>query len=207
MCAHEPTPHTTNDDRHLQSPSLAICGRRHGGTFSLHRQLSFALAVIRSCSFRREIAHSVVSFQQRPSIFTRSLSEAILVLASENLRLVCSERHVCRSTIRKVKALPSRSRNEETTAHDAIKKVGPGGHYLNLRHTLEWVRKEQFLPRSVVDRQSIETWKAKGSRDSANNAAEVVDKLLREHTPEPLPSDTEVRLDDAINMMMKRRAI
>ena len=97
--------------------------------------------------------------------------------------------------------------SEETTAHDAMKKVGPGGHYLNLRHTLEWVRKEQFVPRSVVDRQSIETWKAKGSRDSAHNAAEVVDKLLREHTPEPLPSDTEMRLDDAMNKMMKRRAI
>lgn len=97
--------------------------------------------------------------------------------------------------------------NEETVAHDAMKKVGPGGHYLNLRHTLDWARKEQFLPRSVVDRQSIEAWKAKGSRDSVGNAAEVVDKLLREHTPEPLPSDTEKRLDDAMNEMMKRRGI
>jgi len=42
--------------------------------------------------------------------------------------------------------------NEETVAHDAMKKVGPGDHYLNLRHTLDWARKEQFLPQSVVDR-------------------------------------------------------
>jgi trimethylamine--corrinoid protein Co-methyltransferase len=97
--------------------------------------------------------------------------------------------------------------SEETLAHDAIKKAGPGGHYLNLRHTLEWIRKEQFVPRSVVDRQSIEAWKAKGSRDSAYNAAQVADRLLQEHTPETLAPDTERRLDDAMKEMMKRRGL
>jgi len=97
--------------------------------------------------------------------------------------------------------------NEETAAYDAIRKAGPGGHYLNLRHTLDWARKEQYIPRSVVDRQSIESWKAKGSRDSAGNAAEIVDRLLREHRPESLPSDTEKRLDDAMCEMMKRRGL
>ena len=97
--------------------------------------------------------------------------------------------------------------NDETIARDAMKKAGAGGHYLNLKHTLEWVRKEQFIPRPVVDRQSLEAWKTKGSRDSVANAAEVLAKLLREHKPEPLPSETERRLDDAINEMMKRRGI
>ena len=92
-------------------------------------------------------------------------------------------------------------------APKSVKKAGIGGHYLNLKYTLEWVRKEQFIPRPVVNRQSLEAWKTKGSGDSVANAAEVLAKLLREHNPEPLPSETERRLDHAINEMMKRRGI
>jgi len=51
--------------------------------------------------------------------------------------------------------------------------------------------------------QSLDVWKAKGSEDSAANAAEVVQRLLREHEPEPLPLDTEKRLDAAVKEMTR----
>lgn len=88
--------------------------------------------------------------------------------------------------------------NEDTIALDAIKKAGPGGQFLNLKHTLDWALKEQFMPSSVIDRQSLDVWKARGSKDSVSNAAEFVEKLLREHKPERLPPDIEKRLDAAV---------
>jgi len=93
--------------------------------------------------------------------------------------------------------------NEDTLALDAIRKAGPGGQFLNLRHTLDWALKEQFMPSQVVDRQTLEVWKANGSKDSAANAAEVAQKLLREHKPQPLPTETEQQLDAAAKEMAR----
>jgi len=97
--------------------------------------------------------------------------------------------------------------NDETIACEAIKKVGSGGHYLNLKHTAAWFRKEQFMPSPVVDRQSLEAWKTKGSPNSVANASEVVERVLREHAPERLPPDVEIPLDAAMKDMMKRRGV
>jgi trimethylamine--corrinoid protein Co-methyltransferase len=93
--------------------------------------------------------------------------------------------------------------NEDTIAIDAIKKAGPGGQFLKLKHTVDWALKEQFMPSSVIDRQTLDTWKTKGSKDSSANAAEVVQRLLREHKPEPLPLDTEKRLDAAAQELVR----
>ena len=93
--------------------------------------------------------------------------------------------------------------NEDTLALDAIRRAGPGGQFLNLRHTLDWALKEQFMPSQVVDRQTLEVWKANGSKDSAANAAEVAQKLLREHKPQPLPIETEQQLDAAAKEMAR----
>ena len=93
--------------------------------------------------------------------------------------------------------------NEDTIALDAIKKAGPGGQFLNLKHTLDWALKEQFMPSQVVDRQTLDVWKAKGAKDSAANAADIVQRLLREHKPEPLPTETEERLDAAAMEMSR----
>jgi len=93
--------------------------------------------------------------------------------------------------------------NEDTIAFDAIKKAGPGGQFLSLKHTLDWALKEQFMPSPVVDRQTLDAWRAKGSKNSTANAADVVRRLLREHKPEPLPVETEERLDAAAKEMTR----
>lgn len=95
--------------------------------------------------------------------------------------------------------------NDDTLALDAIKKAGPGGQFLNLKHTLDWALKEQFMPSPVVDRQTLDVWRVKGSKDSASNAADFVDKLLREHKPERLPPDIEKRLDATVEEMTRSK--
>lgn len=97
--------------------------------------------------------------------------------------------------------------NEETIALDAIKRAGPGGQFLNLKHTLNWALKEQFMPSEVVDRQTLDVWRAKGAKDSAANAADIVQRVLREHKPEPVPPETEERLDAAVKEMSRTGAL
>ncbi len=97
--------------------------------------------------------------------------------------------------------------DDETLAVDLIRKVGPGGMYLAEKHTLEWFRKEQFIPSDLIDRQEQKAWKAAGSKDIVQRAREVVEKTLKEHEPEPLPHDVEKDLDNVVRAIMKQHKI
>ena len=96
---------------------------------------------------------------------------------------------------------------DATLAVDLIRKVGPGGMYLAEKHTLEWFKKEQYIPSELVDRQEFKTWKAAGSKDIAHRAKERVERILKEHKPEPLPPDVEKDLDNVIIDIMNQHKI
>ena len=67
-------------------------------------------------------------------------------------------------------------------ALDAIKNVGPGGHFLGQKHTRKYLR-EIWIPELSYPRMS----KGKQpSPDIRQRAREEFDKLLKEHQPEPL---------------------
>jgi trimethylamine--corrinoid protein Co-methyltransferase len=93
---------------------------------------------------------------------------------------------------------------DETIAFDLIKKVGPGGVYLAERHTLEWIRKEQFIPSEIIDRREWKAWKDSGGKDITKRAHEVVERKLREHKPEPLPKDVQENLDNFVKDLIKK---
>jgi len=97
--------------------------------------------------------------------------------------------------------------DDETLAVDLIRKVGPGGMYLAEKHTLEWFRKEQFMPSELIDRQERKAWKAAGQKDIFQRAREIVGKTLKEHKPEPLPHDIEKDLDNVARSIMKQHKI
>jgi trimethylamine--corrinoid protein Co-methyltransferase len=73
--------------------------------------------------------------------------------------------------------------NDETLALDAIRSVGPGGHFLIEEHTRDHMR-DLWIP-SLMDRRPIEVWEEKrdGPRDWARAKALEV---LGSHCPEPL---------------------
>lgn len=97
--------------------------------------------------------------------------------------------------------------DNETMALDLVSKVGPGGTYLAEKHTLEWTRKDQFLPSDLIDRQTFKAWQASGSKDIAERAGEIVQKTLRDHQPEPLPPNVEKDLQNVMKEIMRRRGI
>ncbi|MGQ9726729.1 MAG: trimethylamine methyltransferase family protein [Candidatus Bathycorpusculaceae bacterium] len=93
---------------------------------------------------------------------------------------------------------------DETLALDLIMKVGPGGVYLAEKHTLEWIRKEQFIPSEIIDRKDWNVWKDAGKKDIVKRAHEIVEKKLKEHEPEPLPQDVQDDLDALMDEIIKK---
>jgi len=67
--------------------------------------------------------------------------------------------------------------DEESLAFDVLKKVGPGGHFVSLRHTRKHMRAEQFLPR-LSDRENRDKWEAAGSKDAWERATEMSRSVL-----------------------------
>jgi trimethylamine--corrinoid protein Co-methyltransferase len=63
---------------------------------------------------------------------------------------------------------------------DAIREVGPGGHYLGCSHT-QANFKTAFWRSEVLDYKPFETWEEEGGRDSSTLAALRVRKLLGDY--------------------------
>jgi len=75
--------------------------------------------------------------------------------------------------------------DEETLALDAIREVGPGGHYLGCAHTQAHFR-DAFWRSEVFDFKPFETWEEEGARDTQGLATERVSRLLAEYREPPI---------------------
>ena len=92
--------------------------------------------------------------------------------------------------------------DEETLAVDVIKNVGPGGHYMSQKHTLDHVR-ELYQP-TLFDRESEVTWVKAGKKDVRDMARMKAKQILQEHTPTPLPKDVQLRLREIVKETEKQ---
>ncbi|WP_127104091.1 trimethylamine methyltransferase family protein [Pararhodobacter zhoushanensis] len=72
------------------------------------------------------------------------------------------------------------SMDDNGQAMDAIREVGPGGHYLGCQHTQNNF-KTAFWRSDVLDYKPYETWEDEGGRDSATLANVRVKKQLRDY--------------------------
>lgn len=79
-------------------------------------------------------------------------------------------------------------------ALEVIRRVGPGGNYLAEAHTAEHFREELWFP-ELLDRHYWETWRAMEHKDMLSRCREMKDRLLREHTPEPMADDVQRDVD------------
>jgi trimethylamine--corrinoid protein Co-methyltransferase len=67
--------------------------------------------------------------------------------------------------------------NDDTLALDVMKKVGAGGHFVSVRHTRKYMRKEQYKPQ-LADRSTRKEWAKAGSHDTKDKALRRVDEIL-----------------------------
>ncbi|MGC9369816.1 MAG: trimethylamine methyltransferase family protein [Paracoccaceae bacterium] len=79
--------------------------------------------------------------------------------------------------------------DEAAQAMDAIREVGPGGHYLGCAHTQAHFR-DAFWRTEVLDYKPFETWDEEGARDTVTLAAARVEKLLAEYQQPALDPGT-----------------
>ena len=87
--------------------------------------------------------------------------------------------------------------DENGQGMDAIREVGPGGHYLGCAHT-QANFKSAFWRSRVLDFRPFETWAEDGSPDSATLASARVRKLLRDYEKPALDPAIDEALQDFV---------
>jgi trimethylamine---corrinoid protein Co-methyltransferase len=92
---------------------------------------------------------------------------------------------------------------DETIGLDVIEKVGPGGHFLNQKHTMRHLQQEHFLTK-LSDRDAHDTWSQKGKQDIRERGRAQVKKILSEHQPKPLDPAMEKELLAIVKAAEKR---
>lgn len=83
--------------------------------------------------------------------------------------------------------------SENGQAMDAIREVGPGGHYLGCAHT-QANFKDAFWRSDLLDYKPFETWEEEGARDTRQLAASRVEKLLSDYQQPMLDPNIEQAL-------------
>jgi len=96
---------------------------------------------------------------------------------------------------------------EKTIATHLIKKIGHMGDFISLQHTLEWFRKEQYIPSPIVDRGSGRDFERRGAKDMSEKAHELVEKLLDEYQPLHLPKEKRQEIEKIIMLEAKRHGV
>jgi trimethylamine--corrinoid protein Co-methyltransferase len=76
--------------------------------------------------------------------------------------------------------------------------------FLSLPHTAKWYREEAYFPNPVIDRSTLEEWEGSGGLDAASRAAARVEKLLGEHSPEPLDEALRKHITELMERDAKR---
>jgi trimethylamine--corrinoid protein Co-methyltransferase len=84
--------------------------------------------------------------------------------------------------------------SENGQAMDAIREVGPGGHYLGCAHT-QANFKTAFQRSDLFDNKPFETWSEEGGRDTAQFANARWKKMLAEYEQPPLDPEIVAALE------------
>ena len=88
----------------------------------------------------------------------------------------------------------------EETGLEAMREVGPGGHFFGCAHTMERYRNAFYEP-FISDWQNSENWALAGSMDATARATELWPKILQEFEP---PS-VDPAVEEALQAYMARR--
>jgi trimethylamine--corrinoid protein Co-methyltransferase len=88
--------------------------------------------------------------------------------------------------------------NDEALGLDVIRSVGHDGTFLDQMHTVRHFRKELWFPQ-LLDREFWSNWVDQGASRMYDRCIAMKDRILREHTPEPLDRDTARELDKIVD--------
>ncbi len=78
---------------------------------------------------------------------------------------------------------------------DSIRQVGAGGSFLSTDQTARLFRSEHWYP-SLCNRKPVGLWEKEGINSMATVAVEKARKILRDHSPAPLPETVQQELNE-----------
>jgi trimethylamine--corrinoid protein Co-methyltransferase len=83
--------------------------------------------------------------------------------------------------------------SEENLALDVIAEVGPGGMFIDTRHTLKRMWTTALLP-EIADRSSRQQWEAEGALEAHDRAMQRVREILAGDNPAIFSPDVDARI-------------
>jgi trimethylamine--corrinoid protein Co-methyltransferase len=119
----------------------------------------------------------------------------------QSLEKLVLDNEICGMALRLTAGLEFR---DDPIARPLIEKGLEKKEFLSLPHTAKWYRKEAYFPNEVIDRSTLEEWEAKGGTEAVGRAADRVDAILKEHTPEPLDAAVVAHLKELMEHEAKR---
>ncbi len=87
--------------------------------------------------------------------------------------------------------------NTDTLGYDAIKEVGPGGHFFGSSHTLQRYEHAFYHP-ILTDTRNYETWSEQGGESADIRANRIWKRMLDEYEKPPLDQAVDDQLKDFI---------
>ncbi len=129
---------------------------------------------------------------------------ALDFVSSFSLEKLVIDHEICGMALRLHRGIDC---SPESLAVDVINELGPGGVYLESEHTFRHFKTEPFIPSTVVDRRDRGSWDAEGQKDIFQRARERVKEIQETHTPNPLDSDRETKLDQTTRDIMKELGV
>jgi trimethylamine--corrinoid protein Co-methyltransferase len=87
-------------------------------------------------------------------------------------------------------------------ALEALREVGPGGHFFGAAHTQARYR-SAFFPPMISDWRNYETWREAGSPTAYDSAGRIVKERLASYQPPPIEPD---RLEALEAFVARRKA-
>ena len=83
---------------------------------------------------------------------------------------------------------------ENALGFDAVREVGPGGHFFGAAHTLERYETAFYAP-MISDWRNFETWEEAGSETATQRANRLYKEILESFEPPVLEQDRREELD------------
>lgn len=84
--------------------------------------------------------------------------------------------------------------DSEHLALDVIRQVGPGGNFLQQKHTLDFFKQEHWQP-GIFNRKNLPNWIKDGQKKTDDKLLEKAREILATHQPEALAADIKKELD------------
>ena len=94
----------------------------------------------------------------------------------------------------------------DALALDAIREVGPGGHYFGAQHTLARYSDAFYQP-IISDWRNYQQWSAAGSPDAYKKANQVYKQALENYVQPPMPAAVRAELDTFVDRRVKEGGV